>query len=483
MSDTNLNTENQNIQSSVNQKSKFTLFIVWQDIKHWLFVIICCAIITSLLFYIYSLKKNKDVFVVSATFVISSNSSTDSLKNLSKAQEVSAIFSKILNRTEIKKIVLQDIGGTSLNGEITAELIAETNLIKLSVTSENLRRAYLILKSIISNQRVFLDYISEDVNMELLVSPEIANRDFGILLIARNTVLLLLLLVVIGIVLVGLLSYRRPTVKFSDDIEDNFGVKCLGIIPKEFGYKKLFRNKNLLISRPSISFQYVESVNRLCRKVRNAMHGDSENICKTLMVTSTAANEGKSTIVSNLAYALYDAGKRVVIIDLDLVNPSVYKIFSITEKLTVFKAFLEGKPVKNLVRIIEDDGLSAILNTEPMGETVDLLSSKRLSELLKKLKSSFDYIIIDCPPMNNIVDSELIADKVDCSLLVIKQNYMKIDLVSDAVNMLQDSKSKLLGCVLNNAIVYSELGGYEYYNKYKYGYYSYYKDDYYKRDV
>ena len=467
--------------NEVNKKKEISPEIIVQDLKRWLYLIILTAVSVSLLYYSYRLARDEEVFEVSSTFVISSNSSLDSLSNLSKAQEVSSVFSQILNRPEIKKIILQDIGGSSLNGTLESSLIEETNLIKISVKSTDLRRAYLILESILTNQKLLLDYISDDVDMELLVSPEIAKRDFGLIKIMEFTIIVFLIILAGLIALVCFLSYLKSTIKSPSNIEDDLGVKCLAVIPQERGFKKLFKNKNLLVSRPSISFQYVESINRLCRKIRNRMHGEDKEL-KTLMITSVRENEGKSSIAANIAYSLYLAGKEVLIIDLDLMNPSIYKIFSVTEELTAFKFFLQGEPVENLVRVLEDDGLSAILNTERVKETVDLITSNRLKELINRLKNSFEYIIIDSPPMKDIVDSELLLDLVDATLLVVKQNYVKTEVISDVVNLLKDSKPELLGCVLNNAVVYSETGGYDYHTKYKYGYYSYYKDDYYKRD-
>jgi capsular exopolysaccharide synthesis family protein len=213
------------------------------------------------------------------------------------------------------------------------------------------------------------------------------------------------------------------------------------------------------------------------------MHGDTDTPMKTLMVTSCRENEGKSTVAANIAYSLYESGKNVLIIDLDLVNPSIYKIFSVTESLTTLKNFLMGEKVENLIRTLEDDGLSAIINTERISDTLDLLSSKRLEQLLKSVRDSFDYIIIDSPPISNVADSEILADLMDATLLVIKQNYVKEENIIDVISQLKASKSELIGCVLNDAVVYSEIGGYDYYNKYRYGYYSYYSDDYYKRDV
>lgn len=465
------------------KKNELSLEIILQDIKHWLFLILCISLSVSFLYYSYKLKTTNEVYEVSSTFVITSNGSTDSLKNLSKAQEVSSVLSKILDRPEMKKIILQEVGGSSLECTITSKLIEETNLIKLSVSSENLRRAYTVLQSILANQKVFIDYISDYVSMELLVSPEISSRELEVFNIAKESALVFAGVLLALIILIGFFSYKKTTIKSASTIENNLDIKCLGIVPKESGYRKLFKNKNLLVSRPSISFQYVESINRLCRRIRNKMHGDTDTPMKTLMVTSCRENEGKSTIAANIAYSLYESGKNVLIIDLDLVNPSIYKIFSVTESLTALRNFLMGEKVENLIRTLEDDGLSAIINTERVSDTLDLLSSKRLEQLLKSVRDSFDYIIIDSPPISNVADSEILSDLMDATLLVIKQNYVKEENIIDVISQLKASKSELIGCVLNDAVVYSEIGGYDYYNKYRYGYYSYYSDDYYKRDV
>ena len=466
----------------MSEKGGFVPLII-EDFKRRIFLILCLAFISASLFFVFQLRRAKDTFEVSAMFVVSSSGTSDSLKNLSKAQEVSGVLSRILDRPEIRKIILQEIGESELGGTISCELVAETNLVRISTASDNLRRAYLIINSILDNQKTILEYISDDVNMTLLVSPSIKERSFGAVKAAAQAGIVFAGAFALLSAVVCIASYLSKTVKTKDDLENRFGIKCLGIIPKETGHRRIFRKKNLLISRPSVSFQYVESINRLCRKIRNRMHGDEENLQTTLLVTSSRADEGKSTIASNIAYSLYDSGKNVLIIDLDLMNPSIYKIFTVTEKLSEFKSFLEGEEVKNLIRKIEPDGLSAILNTEKLGETVDLISSKRLQALLEKVKEPFDYVIIDCPPINSLVDAELIADIVDCTLLVVRQDFSSFDEIGNASGMLQNSKSVFLGGILNNAVIRSEVGGYDYYHKYKNRYYSYYSDGYYKREA
>lgn len=470
---------------SEDRARKLQEYLIASDrLRRCLFAIICAAIFAGSLFFVLRLKTYKNPYKVSTTFVVSSNNAGTSLQNLSKAQEISGAIAKVLGRDEVRKMLLSEVGGSSLNGELEADLVEETNLIQVSVTSYDLKRACLIMQAVVSNRKALAEYISGDVDFDVLVSPVIIPAEPAALYSFRDAGIFAAVVFAVLCAVVWSLSYLRKTVKSPRDPEDMFGLKCLSTIPKASPSGLFSSRRSLLISRPSVSFAYVESIGKLCRKIRNRMHGKDEHLT-TLLVTSTRANEGKSTIAANIAWSLYDSGKKVLIMDLDFANPSIYKIFGVTEHLSQLRLFLEGQPVKNVVRTLESDGLGAVLNTEKIPETIDLVSSDRLKKLLSSLEDMFDYIIIDSPPVTESSDAEVIAGSVDCTLLVIRQDMAPAQDISDAARMLSEYGANLIGCVLNDAAVKRESGGYDYYSKYGRNYYGSYGAyaDYYGKDA
>lgn len=144
---------------------------------------------------------------------------------------------------------------------------------------------------------------------------------------------------------------------------------------------------------------------------------------KTLMVTSSIAGEGKSYVSANLAQTIAFSGKKVALLDMDLRNASLTTMFNLDEKLGV-SDFLSSKAMFNTIVSKSD---CAELYIIPCGEKTlnssELLASRKLEELFDTLYGTFDYIVIDTPPISMVSDASIISDFSDKSLLVVRHDY------------------------------------------------------------
>lgn len=144
---------------------------------------------------------------------------------------------------------------------------------------------------------------------------------------------------------------------------------------------------------------------------------------KTLMVTSSIAGEGKSYVSANLAQTIAFSGKKVALLDMDLRNASLTHMFNLEDKLGV-SDFLSNKATLNTI-ISKSD--CADLYIIPCGEKTlnssELLASRKLEELFDSLYGTFDYIVIDTPPISMVSDASIISDFSDKSLLVVRHDY------------------------------------------------------------
>ena len=196
---------------------------------------------------------------------------------------------------------------------------------------------------------------------------------------------------------------------------------------------------------------------------------------KILMVNSIQENEGKSSIAVNLALNYVRRGKKVILIDADMRRPAVAKIFDHTvEKGTSLSDYLKGECSLQKVMCVDpkQKNLRYIFQDSAVGEADRLLESREFSELLRRVASHMDYVILDTAPIGAVRDAEVIAAAADAVLLVIRQDGVRAAEVNDVVDVLDDTGVAVLGGVLNmekgrhGEAPHSRRG----YGKYYYGY-------------
>lgn len=171
---------------------------------------------------------------------------------------------------------------------------------------------------------------------------------------------------------------------------------------------------------------------------------------RTLVVTSATPSSGKSTISVNLAATIASEDKKVLLVDADLRKPKVHKIFKVrnhsglTSLLTNKYAKLEGMVHQTSIK-----DLSFMTSGAIPPNPSELLGSNRMAELLEEMKSSYDLIIFDTPPVLAVTDSQVLASETDGVILVIPKGQVKADEVISAKEALETVKSNILGAVMN----------------------------------
>lgn len=197
---------------------------------------------------------------------------------------------------------------------------------------------------------------------------------------------------------------------------------------------------------------------------------------RVIAVTSCTPNEGKSSISMNLAQAMAESGKKVILIDADLrksVLVGRYKTgtvkYGLTHYLSGQKSFNEvccNTNIKNLY--------VAFSGPVPPNPS-ELLGGKYFSSMVKSLRSVFDYVIIDTPPLGSVIDSAIVGKQCDGSVLVVASNEISYRFAQKVKEQLEVAECRVLGCVLNKVNISQKSYYGRYYGKY-YG--KYYGNDY-----
>ena len=182
---------------------------------------------------------------------------------------------------------------------------------------------------------------------------------------------------------------------------------------------------------------------------------------RTLVVTSPGAEEGKSTVLANLAVVLAQGGKRVILADCDLRRPTQHTLFGLdnTAGLTTMMVD-ETAQSEPPLRKTSVDGLRVLPAGPSPPNPAELLGSRRMKEAMAALLEQADMLLFDAPPVLAVTDALVLAVQVDGVLLVVKAGGTKREHVQQAKERLERVNARIVGSVLNNAPTDSTLEGY-----------------------
>lgn len=215
-----------------------------------------------------------------------------------------------------------------------------------------------------------------------------------------------------------------------------------------------------------ITFKEPKSpVSEAYRSIRtNIQFSSIDKKIKTILVTSSKQDEGKSTVISNMSvsFAALEE-KKVLIIDADLRNPSVHRKFSLTNTYGLTEILSGQKNFKQVVQNTEINNLQILTTGKIPPNPSEMLISKKMKEFIKTLEESYDYIFVDTPPIGIITDAGAIANYSDATILVVGSEETDIEMAKMTKEKLEKVKANIIGVVLNKYIGEDNV----------YGYYSY----------
>lgn len=450
-----------------------------------LWMVIAAALIFSMATAVYIENFRTPVYRASMTYAVTAKKgNVYSNANITSAKEVAAVVAELIETDVITDNLRKSSPDLSdFSGKISASLVPESNFISVSAEDESPEKAYVALTSLAEIFPSLSDYISDSSVVQIIRNPQISSSPLNTLNEKRLCLIAAALGAGVTVLLLCWMSVKRETVQTkagARGLLDSPIIASVGHEKKKCGVSGLFsRSKQgLQVFNPTTSFAYTEQISKICSQLdhENAAHG-----LKVFLVAGVGENEGKSTIAANIASALAMSGKNTALIDADLRKPSMNLFFDgkYSGKLPLNR-FLAGPFTKNnLFNCMERHdklGLYMLFPLESDKRSTELLTGATMQTLLRQLRV-LDYIIIDSPPMGLFPDAEALAESVDASLLVVRQDYTSSYDINDAIDTLKNSSSKFLGCVLNDMSERVHSYGYGYgkygYGKYGYGKYGY----------
>jgi len=379
---------------------------------------------------------------------------------------------------------------------LTAEAVNETEIFKVTVTSEDREEALKIATAISQILPKRIRSIIEGTSAQrvetavLPMEPSSPN-------VMINTLLGFLLGLVLAVAAIVMRELFDVTVRSEEDVAISSNLPILAAVPNMavsgkggyyysgYGARRPSASTDAAKTEPTlvgdkISFSAKEAYKLLRTKLQFSFADEKD--CRVIGISSALAGEGKSLTAVNLAYSLSQLDKKVLLIDCDMRRPSLNEKLPI-QKVPGLSNCLSGQnSVTELIQYCGIAGAETAFSVIAAGRNppnpIELLSSARMSKLLMALRNAYDYVILDLPPVAEVSDAMAVAQEIDGFLLVVRQNYGNRVALSAAVREFEFVAAKILGVVYNCTHDVGVSYTKRYYKRYYRKYYRHYEGRY-----
>lgn len=434
-----------------------------------------CALAASLLItWTY-----KPQYQASMTYVVNSRGRTSSTGNLTSTREVASVMEELLTEDMMyDSIRKSDPRLADFNGTITATQVTDTNFIVVSATGETPESAFLAIAALMQEFPNTAKHINEQNVLNVVRNPYVTTTPIN----PTNVQTISLVMAVLGAIamaaLICYLSIIRGTVQNrtgARHLVDAPVIASVGHERKNTTLKAILRRskKHVQVFSPTTSFAYTEQISAICSQME---HESTARDRKVFLVTGIGESEGKSTVSGNVAASLALKGHKVVLLDCDLRKPAQSKFFDneYIAELPLNKLLSQPYSEVNVEKCLylsERTGLYMMCGLKSDARSAELLSSDTTLKLIARLREDYDFVVIDSPPTSMFPDAEVLADRADATMLVVRQDYVPACDINDHIDTLRKYKAAFLGIILNDML--SDGNGQYGYGRYGYGRYGY----------
>jgi len=442
--------------------------------KAWLIalVAVACAVVMFVGTWLFVAPKYQSTIMFYVNNSVNPSGGSITSSDMAASRGLVESYAIILNTRETLNEVIDyaDLNRTyaQLQGMVKAEPVEDTEILKVVVTSTDPAEAQTIADAITKvlpeRSKKIIDGSSVKIvtGANLPQAPSSPNYSKSAILGALVGVLLIIAVIIMR-------DIFDTTIRGEEDVArvglhpvlaavPNIGEQSKESHYSRYGHKginkaKLTSKTTVKIVGPSISFLATEAYKLLRTKLLLSFADDKK--CHVVGITSSIAGEGKSVTAVNLAYSMSQLGKRVLLIDCDMRRPSAADKLPI-KKTPGLSDYLSGQTsAETLLQpcgLPEDESAFHVISAGHIPPNpMELLSSKKMEKTIAQLRESYDYIILDMPPLGEVGDALAAAGMTDGMLLVVRRDYCDRVSLNDTVRQIAFTDCKVLGVVLNFA--------------------------------
>ncbi|MAV64327.1 MAG: hypothetical protein CBD97_01155, partial [Pelagibacteraceae bacterium TMED237] len=316
---------------------------------------------------------------------------------------------------EISNSRIDNINSQLLDNERTLDELPEKikNFVRLKRDRLILDNTLMQLEERMQSAKIILE--SESGPAKLIVEPQKQNKSI------RPTVFInLLFSIFFGFSIICVILYAKDLFDFTigtiEDLE-SYGLNVLAIIPSIGNIKKnknkVVKNGKELARRLILSEDPKSPVSEAYRTLRTSiMYSSSDN--NVIMISSPGPGEGKTTSICNLAITYANLGKKTLLIDADLRKPVINKVFELDKSPGLTNYIAGDEILEKICQKTYVDNLDIVTSGISTPNPAELLNSSKMKDLLSKVKSKYDIVLIDTPPMIAVTDALILSNLADC---------------------------------------------------------------------
>lgn len=433
----------------------------------WLFFLLAGLGIGSL--YAVSYLYYTPAYRCEATFVITSGDGSSMYNSVNSASQLSKTFPYILDSSYFCSVLMDALGTDTLNGTVGAQVISSSNMVTMFAESASPKEARAMLQAALEIYPQVSRLVLGDIKFHLIGGISMPEEPVNQPSLRRIVGYGVWGGVCLAALVVGLAALFSNTIKTVKDIEEISSMVCLGTLPeiRAKARKKQAARTYLSALDPRTAYGFRESVRAMNARFRDAL---AEHKAKTVLITSSMAGEGKSTVAINLAEQLAQGGRRVLLVDMDLRRQQDAALLGCKSSRSPAEVF--GDPESqnmDFITLLENRGIYFWGGEKAAGHPAEALDDPRLRRILSALGERVDYMILDTPPCGIFQDAAILADWADAVLFVVGCDKVLRRNVQEALSMLEGRNAAVLGYVMNGAQTSNGYG----YGKYGYGKYGY----------
>lgn len=433
--------------------------------RYWYIVVVSILVgVLGAAFYLWKIEVPQ--YQATAMIYMRDSNTQISVSDLQVNQELSSDYMVILKSRPVLNRIISDLDVDmtydQLYNSTTISTIDDTRIIKITVTNTNAQIAADLANQLVDRG---VDTV-EEIESKQPYTVEKAVVDNNKINTSNKKVLLMGMLLGLVASIGGLFIQfmLNDKVRSADDIEKLLGVPVLAGIGENKELAKSNGGRNIMKLGKLETRELIDdsAMNESYKTLRTNLLYTSD--LKVISLTSTVANEGKTTTAYYLAKSYAELGKKVLLMDCDLRKGSLKKFFTVKTRVSGISEYVSGQS-KDFIYQTDVDGLFVVLSGKKPPNPTELLSNSSFEKMLEALKEEFDLIIIDTPPMGIGADATIIGRNVDGVLMVVRNNFVSKKSVKKVKDDLVRTGSKVIGVVLNR-IEKHQSDYYDYYGYY-----------------
>ncbi|HEL1586662.1 TPA: polysaccharide biosynthesis tyrosine autokinase [Streptococcus suis] len=438
---------------------ELSLIAIVKLVKEKLRWIVLTIVVFVVATVFYSTAIAKPLYSSSAELLVSPKATDNLQLTLNQLQTNSKLiqtYESIIFSDDILTLVNSEVSTSYSNQELRNKIKVvtedESQTFAISVTDTSPETAAEIANTVSAIfQSKLDDYYSSNLEIKVISAAKPSTNQVSPI-ISRNIFFAAVLATVVSSFVIILLELLSPTIK-GTAILSTFSWLELGNVSlsplqmevrgatKEHPKSGLFNKKS---TQKSISLDNIEGIKT---KLQTQL---DKNAVKTFLISSAESGTGKTTLAMYLANSLANNGKKVLLVDANLRNPSLDRIYKLSNKVGLFSYLQNGGELG--IQAIQGSSLFVLPSGPKFSAVSQILTSEKLPTLLADLEKHFDVILFDSAALNGVPDAQILATKIRNLVMLVKQDGTRIDDLIEANRFLESYQIEVLGYVFDGTV-------------------------------